>query len=87
MGIFSIKATKRFERKLDKLPLSLKTTILQRVSELETNPYLGRKLRGKLEGLYSLRVGDYRVLYWIDIDKAVIWLLEVEHRKKIYEPR
>jgi len=71
MGIFSIKATKRFERKLDKLPLSLKTTILQRVSELETNPYLGRKLRGKLEGLYSLRVGAYRVLYWIDINKAV----------------
>jgi len=87
MGIFSIRATKRFERKLDKLPLSLQTTILQRVSELKTNPYLGRKLRGKLEGLYSLRVGDYRVLYWVDIDKAVIWLLEVEHRKKIYEPR
>ena len=40
-------------RGIGKLPLSLQTTILEKVSELGANPYLGRKLRGKLEGLYE----------------------------------
>jgi len=84
---FSIKVTKRFERKLGKLLLSLQRTILEKALELGVNPYLGKRLRGELAGLFSSRVGDYRVLYWIDMNKAVVWLLEVEHRKKVYESR
>ena len=59
--------------------------ILEKTLDLGSNPYLGRRLKGELNGLYSLRAGDYRVVYWIDVDKAVIWLLEVEHRKRVYE--
>lgn len=44
----------------------------------------GRDLRGALQGLYSLRVSEYRVIYWIDYEGAIIWLLEVEHRRRVY---
>jgi len=53
---FSIKVIKRFKRK-GSLPLSLQRIILEKVLELGVNPYLGR-LRGELEGLYSLIVRD-----------------------------
>lgn len=81
---FQVKVTKRFERKLGRLALNVQTVVLERASELGISPYLGKRLKGSLQGLYSLRVGEYRVIYWIDEEKMVIWLLEVEHRRRVY---
>lgn len=81
---FSVKATKRFERKLSRLGLSLQRQILDRAYELGDDPYVGKRLKGSLEGLFSLRIGDYRVVYWIDEGKAVVWVVEVEHRRSVY---
>lgn len=37
-----------------------------------------------LEGLCKLRVGDYRVLYWVHHDQEVIRLYRVQHRSEVY---
>jgi len=54
------------------------------IRKLETNPYLGKPLRGELMGKRSLRVGDYRVIYAVDEDKKVVILFTVGHRKAVY---
>lgn len=54
------------------------------IRKLETNPYLGKPLRGELVGKRSLRVGDYRVIYAVDEDKKVVILFTVGHRKAVY---
>lgn len=82
---FQVKVTKRFKRRLGKLALNIQIMILERASELVVSPYSGKRLKGALEGLYSLRIGEYRVIYWIDEETAFIWLLEVEHRRRVYE--
>jgi len=43
----------------------------------------GKPLRGELSGYWSLRIGDYRVVYEIKEDVAYIWA--VLHRPDAYE--
>ena len=80
-----VKGTPRFERMLKRLPLDRQKMVLERASELETEPYLGKWLTGPLRGLMSLRVGEYRVIYHVDKPKNTVWLIAVGHRKSVYE--
>lgn len=45
----------------------------------------GKPLRFSLKGLRRLRVGDYRVIYKIIEDKVLVFIIDVDHRKDIYE--
>lgn len=79
-----VKATPRFIKNLDKLDATVKRRILKRTGELVDDPYKGKALKGELSGLFSLRVGDYRVIYWIDEKEGIVWLIDVGHRKRVY---
>ena len=37
-----------------------------------------------LAGLCKLRIGDYRILYWIYHDKKVVRIYRVAHRSDVY---
>jgi mRNA interferase RelE/StbE len=43
----------------------------------------GKPLRGELHPLWSLRVGDYRVLYLIEVAKVRV--LQIVHRSDAYK--
>ena len=48
---------------------------------------LHRRLVGmlpELQGLCKLRLGDYRVLYWIYHEQQLIRLYRVQHRSAVY---
>ena len=79
--IFERQAEKFF-RKLDKKE---QERIGRKILELENNPELGKPLTGKLAGLWSLRVGDYRALYQIRHNELLILVLKIMHRKNIYD--
>mgnify|MGYP000380303795 CR=1 FL=1 len=42
-------------------------------------------LKSNLSGLYKLRVGDYRIIYEINLTDKVVCVHRVGHRKKIYK--
>jgi mRNA-degrading endonuclease RelE of RelBE toxin-antitoxin system len=48
---------------------------------------LGKPLAGDLRALHTARNGDYRVLFRIDDDPPVIWIVHVDHRAHVYRPR
>lgn len=49
------------------------------------NPRLhGKALKGNLQGLWRYRVADYRIIAEIRDDEILIQILEVGHRKEIY---
>ena len=54
------------------------------IESLRKDPYQGKKLKGKMKGDYSVRVGDYRIVYDIYKDKLVIVIIDVGHRREIY---
>ncbi|MFB6226665.1 MAG: type II toxin-antitoxin system RelE/ParE family toxin [Candidatus Paceibacteria bacterium] len=43
-----------------------------------------KKLKGKYEGLYRLRIGDYRVIYKMNSKRRVIIILLIRKRKDAY---
>lgn len=55
----------------------------QLTKTLSENPKQGKKLKGPFKGLYSYRIGDYRVVYTF-IPKGVL-VLRVSHRKEVYK--
>ena len=53
--------------------------------KISTNPYLGKKLVGKLDGLYSARITrKYRVVFQILSDTHTVFILDISHRKESY---
>jgi len=80
---FEVRFTPRFLKRIKALGREVQVRILREVNILKINPYAGKPLRGEWKGFYSLRMGDYRILYQIKGNK--IFLLVVGHRKRIYE--
>jgi mRNA interferase RelE/StbE len=39
----------------------------------------------ELEGLCKLRVGDYRILYWLYHNEAIIKIYRIQHRSEVYK--
>ena len=75
--------TKEFLRQLKQLEKQTQIRIIKELKILEEKPYTGKPLVGRLHGLLSLRVGDYRIIYQIAENKILI--RTVGHRKKVYE--
>ena len=72
---------KRFLKKLDK---ASKIEIIKKLKQLKNNPELGKPLVGRLSGLWSLRIGNYRAIYQIRQSQLLILVLKISHRKKVY---
>ena len=48
------------------------------------NPLLGKPLKDKLKGKYSLRIGVYRIIYSFQRSALVIYVLDIGHRREVY---
>lgn len=90
MASFSIGFKASALKELKKLPKVIQIKILDSMKLLSTDPYSRilpiRKMEGskRREDRYRLRVGDYRVVYEIQKDTVVIFVVRVGHRKDIY---
>jgi mRNA interferase RelE/StbE len=55
---------------------------------LIANPQrVGHALGRELAGRYSARVGQYRVIYWIDERDRIVFVERVDHRSDVYRSR
>lgn len=80
---------RRARRELLALSWPLIDAIEDALGLLEREPRAGHALRGKLRGLYSLRVGAYRILYQLTDDGQVVRVAAIRHRSAAYrhDPR
>jgi len=67
-------------QKLDKL---IRDEIKKKLKELEKQPNTGKRLR--YSNFWSLRAGDFRVIYEIDRGEKRVIVLFIGHRKKVYD--
>jgi len=58
--------TRTFEKDFREFDTQLKKRLDFAIRNLQANPHLGKPLKGELSGKWSLRIGDYRILYIID---------------------
>ncbi len=82
--MFSIIFDKKAATYFKKLDSENKIRIGKKLEDLKINPELGKSLTGNLSGLWSLRIGKYRLVYQIKNQELVIFILDLGHRKNIY---
>jgi mRNA interferase RelE/StbE len=84
---YTVQLVKTAVREYDKLPAKIKRRIDEAFEELEQNPRPpGCKKLTEAQGVYRIRVGDYRVLYEIDDDQRVLEVLvvKISNRADVY---
>ena len=74
-----------FKEDLGHIPLNIKTRIRRAIeTRLATDPVLyGEPLRHTLKSYRKLRVGDWRIIYKIELRNVII--LKIGNRKDVYQ--
>lgn len=76
--------TARAKQDLRALPRTIREAVFETLTLLEADPEeMGKQLRGRLRGLWSCRVGNYRILYTIERKRRVI-VRGIRHRGIAY---
>ncbi len=81
--MFKIKWGEKALSYLDNLGFLISKRIIKNIDNLKENPFSKNIKRLKGMDVYRLRIGDYRVLF--EIDKDLIKILKIGHRKNIYK--
>lgn len=78
--------TRRARQDLEELPGPVREAVLETLTAIGIDPEaVGKRLVGRLRGLWSARVGNYRVLYTVE-DRRVI-VRSIRHRAVAYQRR
>ena len=85
MASYKIEWKRSAERELKVIDKRYIPRILQAIESLTENPYPlhHRKLLG-VESSYRIRIGDYRVIYQVDIEDKRVVIYHVRHRREAY---
>ena len=81
---YTIIISGRAKREIDKLEPSVKERVASALETLAMSPLAGKSLKAELKGLYSYRIGDYRILYSVVGHKLLIQVVKVMHRRDVY---
>ena len=67
------------QKDLKKIPKKIKSLIKRAIEErLQVNPvYFGTPLKQNLKGLMKLRVGNYRIIYSIEKNTVVVFVIKI----------
>jgi mRNA-degrading endonuclease RelE of RelBE toxin-antitoxin system len=87
--VYRIETTPEFDEDVANLERQTAERVIRKVEWLAQHPealqFPLRYLPEELKGLHKYRVGDYRVLLWVDHDAEVLTLYGVRHRSEVYD--
>ena len=86
--MYEVEITPEGLRHFNRLPEKVRHAALETIfGPIAENPQrLGKPLVGELDGLWSARRGDYRIIYEIlEVDEVVL-IHRVQHRREVYRP-
>ena len=79
----------RARRELRKLNAKIQQSILrylrERIAVAEDPRRFGKPLRRNLAGLWRYRIEDYRLICRIEDERVVVLVLQVGHRREVYD--
>lgn len=84
--MYKVEYAKGVAKDLKSLPKEIKRKALNIVEKaLASDPRVGKPLAGPYKGLWKYRIGDYRMIYSIEDQRLVIFVLRIRHRKDVYQ--
>lgn len=86
---YSVEASARFKKEFKKLDhytqKMIKAWITKHLQGCDDPKVTGKALTAKGSGLWRYRIGDYRLICWIEEQKLLILALTIGHRRDIYK--
>ncbi len=85
MAEYEVTLASSAEREIKALPKSVQRRVEKMIDSLRINPRPrgAIKLKGR-EGIYRIRVGDYRIIYTVNDEKRLVDVSYVRHRSRAY---
>lgn len=71
-------------KRLAKIHHPFLSRLKRAINSIGQNPLAGKPLKGSKLGCYSLREGDFRIIYELHAQKHIILLIRVGDRKEFY---
>ncbi len=82
---FSIRFVPIAGRQFNKIKeKKLKERVATALEYIASDPLLGKALKAEFKGCYSLRFGDYRIIYNFSSVSKVVSVLRIDHRREVY---
>ena len=84
MGRYRVEVKRSAVKEIEALPSKDIKAVLDKIASLADNPrpYDCQKLSGREQ--YRIRRGNYRILYYIEDDIQIVYIVKVGHRKDVY---
>ena len=83
--IYQVELAPAAKRQIRKLPQATQDRILDKLEELAATPRPpGAKRLENAQGLWRVRVGDYRVVYQVEDQVLMVLVVRVGHRRVAY---
>lgn len=72
-------------KELRKIPEDYRVRIDTTIKSLADNPFAGKPLRGEYKGYFTLRVWPYRIIYRVEKDRVLIYVVAIGCRQGVYK--
>ena len=72
-------------RALERVTPAMRARVVKALESARVDPLRGKRLRGELEGLFSLRIGVMRAVYEVDTDQMIMVVHAIGPRGDIYK--
>jgi len=82
---YKIEIKKSATKEIARLPKNVLKRVLTKIQSLSHEPRPSGCKKLTADEKYRVRVGDHRILYSIEDDKLVVYVVKVGHRKKVYD--
>jgi len=82
--VFQLKLDPKAQKQLNKIPSPYNERIKITLSTIANNPWIGKKLKGRYNGAYTVRVWPYRIIYDIYKHQLLISVIKIKHRAVAY---
>lgn len=86
--MYNVELSRDAKRFFERAAATLQRRLDKCFDQLKTNPRdaaSAKPLGGNLKGIYRYRVGDYRVIYRVDDEHQLVFVLKIAHRSAAYD--
>lgn len=86
-NVYQLVLSKQADKTLRKLPRNLSRRIKEKLIQIAADPYARHNNVTKLQERlgYRLRIGDWRVIYEIEDEELIVFVLKVGPRGEVYD--
>ena len=84
MGRYRLEIKKSAVKEIERLPRKDMKAVLDKIESLSDNPRPHDCKKLSAQEKYRVRCGNYRILYSIEDDILIVFVVKVGHRKDVY---